>query len=96
MIGTVSLEGVLLFAIKTLLVLVLFACVALVGLGIGFALRDNTDDAVIVQSGDSLYSIGSSIPGAPSTVQAVEDIRSLNALNSDMLYAGQKLIVPEY
>lgn len=88
-------EGILLFAIKVLSILIFLCCIAIVGLGIGFALS-GTPQAVIVQSGDSLYSIGASLPDAPSPAQAAADIRSLNALDSDVLYAGQKLILPEY
>ncbi|MBR6459103.1 MAG: LysM peptidoglycan-binding domain-containing protein [Actinomycetaceae bacterium] len=88
-------EGILLFAIKALSVLVLLCCIAIAGLGIGFLLSD-TPEAIIVQSGDSLYSIGASLSDAPSPAQAAADIRSLNALDSDVLYAGQKLILPQY
>lgn len=88
-------EGILFFAIKALSVLILLCCMTIAGLGIGFVLSD-TPQAIIVQSGDSLYSIGASLPDAPSPAQAAADIRSLNALDSDVLYAGQKLILPQY
>ena len=63
---------------------------------IGFALKGSADNTITVQSGDSLYSIGARVPNAPSPAQVVEDIRSLNALDSDVLQAGQKLILPQY
>lgn len=88
-------EGFLMVAIKVMLVLILLCSVALVGLGIGFALKGDAQ-AVIVQPGDSLYSIAASVPDAPSLTLTVDDIRSLNALDSDVLQAGQQLILPEY
>lgn len=89
-------ESFLMLTIKSLAVLIFLCCLALVGLGIGFAVNGGADNVVTVQSGDSLYSIGARVPDAPSPAQAVEDIRSLNALESDVLHAGQKLILPEY
>ena len=89
-------EGFLIVLIKAILVLILLCSVALVGLGIGFALKGGEVSGVVVQPGDSLYSIAASLPDAPSPTQAAEDIRFLNSLESDNLRVGQTLILPEY
>ena len=89
-------EGFLVVFIKAMLVLILLCSVALVGLGIGFALKGGEVPGVVVQPGDSLYSIAASLPDAPSPAQAAEDIRFLNALEGDNLQVGQTLILPEY
>lgn len=89
-------EGFLAIVIKGLLVLILFCCVALVGLGIGSSLKGDASTVVTVQPGDSLYSIATSLPHAPPPNVVVADIRSLNTLENDTLYAGQKLLLPEY
>lgn len=89
-------EGFLVVIIKAMLVLILFCSVALVGLGIGFALKGGEVQGIVVQPGDSLYSISARLPNAPSPAQVAADIRSLNALESDNLQVGQTLILPEY
>lgn len=50
----------------------------------------------VVQVGDSLWSVASSIPDVPSVEAAVVDIRELNGLSSDTLEAGQSLTLPRY
>ena len=51
---------------------------------------------VVVQTGDTLWSVAMSVPEVPSITAAIEDIKELNGLQSDTLSVGQDLIIPRY
>lgn len=49
---------------------------------------------VMVGSGDTLWDIAASVAGGGDVRAMVDHIRDLNALDSGMLTAGQRLLVP--
>jgi len=51
---------------------------------------------VVVQSGDTLWSIAEGVEGAPDTATAVADIAALNGLPSHAVAPGQVLELPRY
>ncbi len=77
-----------------------FVLAAMVCFVIGLLLMDYSavegGESVVVQAGDTLWSVAMSVPAAPSVSAAVEDIKELNDLNSDILSVGQDLILPRY
>lgn len=74
------------------------ACVAMVVLGlvVGTLLLPAGHQTVVVQSGDTLWTIASRVDDAPSTAKAVADIAQLNSLGSWKVQSGQKLVLPRY
>lgn len=77
-----------------------FVLAAMVCFVIGVLLMDysavDRGGSVVVQTGDTLWSVAMSVPEAPSVSAAVEDIKELNGLSSDILNVGQDLILPRY
>ena len=67
-----------------------------VGLAVGSFFFSMPADSLTVQTGDTLWSIASSLPGAPSVDAAVADLRDLNGLTTDFLQSGQILHLPSY
>lgn len=52
---------------------------------------------IYVESGDTLWSIASENKSdKESTTDYIKEVKSINKLNSDDLYAGQMLVVPYY
>ena len=74
------------------------ACTAMIvmGLVVGSLLLPSERQTVVVQSGDTLWTIAARIDGAPSTPRAVTDIAQLNSLGSSDVKPGQKLMLPQY
>ncbi|MFT3943132.1 MAG: LysM peptidoglycan-binding domain-containing protein [Ancrocorticia sp.] len=77
-----------------------FALAAMVCFVVGLALMDFSSvepgGSLLVQPGDTLWSVATLVPEAPSVSAAVEDIKELNGLRSDILNVGQGLILPRY
>ena len=77
-----------------------FVLAAMVCFVIGVLLMDysavDRGGSVVVQTGDTLWSVAMTVPEAPSVSAAVEDIKELNGLSSDILNVGQDLILPRY
>lgn len=73
---------------------VLFITTLALAIGTSFLPADA--ESVIVQSGDTLWSIASGIEGASTTQSAVNDIVSLNGLGTEEISVGQKLLLPSY
>ena len=88
-------EKVLRAAVKGVFSLIACGVMIIAGLLIGYSTAPETT-IVVVQPGDSLYSIAASLPEAPSIERAIDDMRSINALPSDNLAVGQRILVPEY
>lgn len=75
------------------------AALLVAGIGtavLGTAVMGADTPSVTVQSGDTLWSIASSISGAPNTQAAVKDIVSINSLGSENVIPGQTLRLPSY
>ena len=87
-------EKALLVGVKLLVFLILMVVASIVGLLLGNVFAPQ-ELVVVVQPGDSLYSIASDISDISSVDRTVDDIRSLNGLATDTLYVGQKLVLPE-
>ncbi len=77
-----------------------FVLAAMVCFVVGLALMNYSaverGESVVVQAGDTLWSVAVSVPEAPSVSAAMEDIKELNDLRSDVLNVGQGLILPRY
>ncbi len=77
-----------------------FVLAVMVCFVVGLALLEysgvDSGGRVVVQTGDTLWTVAMSVPEAPSIMAAVEDIKELNGLRSDTLSAGQDLILPRY
>lgn len=77
-----------------------FVLAAMVCFVIGMLLMEystvDRGESVVVQTGDTLWSVAMSVPEAPSVSSAVEDIKELNGLSSDILNVGQDLVLPRY
>lgn len=77
--------------------------VALISISLngGGATATSTDGAVVavttitVESGQSLWSVATSIAPESSTADVVADLMAINALESASVRPGQQLIVPE-
>ncbi|AWE42612.1 MULTISPECIES: LysM peptidoglycan-binding domain-containing protein [unclassified Actinobaculum] len=72
------------------------AALVVLGLGIGSLFVPAPGDSVVVQSGDTLWSIAATLPDAPDTATAVADIKAQNGLTSDAIAVGQVLELPRY
>ncbi len=83
-------------AIKAAAVVLAILVVVTVGVVLGSGAAIPVGDAVVVQVGDTLWSLASSIPEVPSVGIAVADIQELNGLASDSLAVGQNLVLPRY
>ncbi|MDO4888316.1 MAG: LysM peptidoglycan-binding domain-containing protein [Actinomycetaceae bacterium] len=66
------------------------------GLVLGSLLAAPDSTEVVVQSGDTIWSIASRLEGGPDTAAVVSDIVALNGLGSQDLDVGQTLLVPSY
>lgn len=55
---------------------------------------DQPTEAVVVESGDTLWSIAGEVAGEGEVRDMVHTIKELNALDSSMLMAGQTIFVP--
>ncbi len=72
------------------------AALVVLGLGIGSLFVPAPGESVVVQSGDTLWSIAAAVPDAPDTATAVADIKAQNGLTSDAIAVGQVLELPRY
>lgn len=83
-------------AIRVAAAVLVVLIVAVVAVVLGSGASIPVGDEIVVQVGDTLWSLASSIPEAPSVGTAVADIQELNGLGSDSLSAGQSLVLPRY
>jgi LysM domain. len=74
--------------------------VTLVGIGIGTALGPGSYSGSItehiVSEGDSIWQLAANVDTTISVENVMEDIRSINALESDSLQVGQSIFLPTY
>ncbi len=91
-----SVERGLKIAVMSAVVVLALAVLIVVGLAVGSFFFSMPADSFTVQTGDTLWSIASSLPGAPSVDAAVADLRDLNGLTTDFLQSGQILHLPSY
>jgi nucleoid-associated protein YgaU len=66
----------------------------LLGVGGGGGLRLAGESAVVVQPGDTLWSIASPVAGGGDVRAVIAEIRRLNGLSSARLVPGQTLRLP--
>ncbi|MFT0847869.1 LysM peptidoglycan-binding domain-containing protein [Actinomycetaceae bacterium L2_0104] len=83
-------------AIKVAAALLVVVAVAVAAIVLGVGTASTVGDVVVVQAGDTLWSVASAVPGAPSVSTAVADIQELNGLGSSALSVGQDLLLPRY
>ena len=82
-----------------ILIIAVFVCVFLFAVPFTAAEQKIAPDYVNVQifEGDSLWDIASSHPHEGLTLQAyINEIKTINGLKSDRIFAGRFLIVPTY
>jgi len=92
----VDLDKVLTLVVKALSALLLVAVLAVAGLMVGSLFLASPGDVLVVQPGDTLWSIASTVTNAPDPSAVVADIRDLNNLGSDALTVGQSIELPAY
>lgn len=92
----VDLDKVLTLVVKALSALLLVAVLAVAGLMVGSLFLASPGDVLVVQPGDTLWSIASTVTNAPDISAVVADIRDLNNLGSDALTVGQSIELPAY